>query len=48
MKFVKEHAVLIAVAVFVYFVFFSQSGANAVSALNTTLNVNANGTPAGS
>jgi hypothetical protein len=48
MKFVKQHAILIAVAVAVYFIFFSQSGANAVFKLNQTLNVNPNGTAAGS
>lgn len=47
MKFVKEHAVLLAVAVLIYFIFFSQSGANAVFKLNQTLNVNPNGTAAG-
>jgi hypothetical protein len=47
MKFVKEHWILIVVLVAVYWLFFSQSGANAVSSLNTSLNVNADGTPAG-
>lgn len=47
MKFVKQHAILIVVLVAVYFIFFSQSGANFVSGLNTALNVNPNGTPAG-
>ena len=47
MKFVKEHWILIVVLVGVYWVFMTQSGANAISNLNTTLNVNPNGTPAG-
>jgi len=48
MQFVKAHFILIAVVVVVYYIFFSQTGANFVSKLNTTLNVNPNGTPAGS
>ncbi len=47
MKFVKEHAVLIAIAVFVYWLIFVQSGRNFVESLNTYLNVNADGTTAG-
>ena len=47
MGFVKQHWILIVVAVCVYLIFFSQTGANFVSSLNTALNVNPNGTPAG-
>ena len=47
MGFVKQHWILIVVAVAVYWIFFMQSGANFVSSLNTALNVNPNGTPAG-
>ena len=47
MKFVKEHWILIVVLIALYWLFFSQSGANAVWGLNNTLNMNADGTPAG-
>jgi hypothetical protein len=45
MKFVKEHWILIAVVVGVYWIFFTVSGSSAISSLNTTLNTNPNGTP---
>jgi hypothetical protein len=47
MKFVKEHWILIVVVVGIWWLLFAQSGANAVSSLNTYLNVNPDGTAAG-